>query len=145
MEARGGYAVRMQAFPEYVMQVRTDVRLLRLDKDRLTRAHQSQKDKAERLERQLKEQAQRIKELERENEQLKRERERSPTRPRSALKSRSLIMATSSIPQRKPRRPKAGNQGTPIPTVSTISLRLPPRRAAFLLRSVAPVGTTLLG
>jgi transposase len=77
MEAIVGYAVGMQKFPEYVMQLRNDVRLLRLDKDRLTRAHQSQKDKVQRLERQLKEQAQRIKELERENEQLKREREAS--------------------------------------------------------------------
>lgn len=67
----------MQAFPEYVLQLRNDVRLLRIDKDRLTRAHQTQKQKVERLEKQLKEQAQRIKELERENEQLKREREQS--------------------------------------------------------------------
>ncbi|MDQ6662438.1 MAG: IS66 family transposase [Chloroflexota bacterium] len=59
------------------MQLRTDVRLLRLDKARLTRAHLTQKQKAERLQKQLKEQAQRIKELEKENEQLKREIEQS--------------------------------------------------------------------
>jgi transposase len=67
----------MQAFPEYVMQLRTDVRLLRLDKDRLTRAHQTQKQNVERAEQRIKEQAQRIKELERENERLKRELEQS--------------------------------------------------------------------
>lgn len=67
----------MEAFPEYVMHLRNDVRLLRLDKDRLTRAHQTQKHKAERAEKQIKEQAQRIKELERENERLKRELEQS--------------------------------------------------------------------
>ncbi|GAC1360058.1 MAG: IS66-like element ISH10B family transposase [Ktedonobacteraceae bacterium] len=67
----------MQAFPEYVMQLRNDVRLLRLDKDRLTRAHLTQKHKAEQLEKQLKEQARRIKELEQENEQLKGELEQS--------------------------------------------------------------------
>ena len=67
----------MQAFPEYVLQLRNDVRLLRLDKDRLTRAHQTQKQKVERLEKQLHEQAQRIKELERENERLKREQEQA--------------------------------------------------------------------
>lgn len=67
----------MQTFPEHVQQLRNDVRLLRLDKDRLTRAHQSQKEKAERLEKELKEQAKRIKELEKENEQLKEEREQS--------------------------------------------------------------------
>lgn len=55
------------------MQLRTDVRLLRLDKDRLRRAHQTQKQKAERAEQRVKEQAQRIKGLERENERLKRE------------------------------------------------------------------------
>ena len=74
----------MPPLPEYVMQLRNDVRLLRLDKDRLTRFHQHQKEKAERLEKQLqeqakrlKEQAKRIKELEQENEQLKQEREQS--------------------------------------------------------------------
>ena len=66
----------MQPFPEYVMQLRKDVRLLRLDKDRLTRAHQTQKHKAEQLKEQLKEKEQRIQELEKENEQLKREMER---------------------------------------------------------------------
>lgn len=76
----------MQAFPEYVMQLRTDVRLLRLDKDRLTRAHLTQKQKAERFQKQLKEQAQRIKELEKENEQLKRELEHS-----SKTKKRSQV------------------------------------------------------
>ena len=59
------------------MQLRKDVRLLRLDKDRLTRAHQSQKHKAERFQEQLKEQEQRIKALEQENEQLRRELEQS--------------------------------------------------------------------
>jgi transposase len=63
----------MQPFPEYVMPLRNDVRLLRLDKDRLTRAQLSQKHKAERL----KEQEQRIKHLEKENAQLKRELEQS--------------------------------------------------------------------
>ena len=67
----------MEAFPEYVMQLRNDARLLRLDKDRLTRAHQTQKQKVERAEKRIKEQAQRIKELERENERLKRELEQS--------------------------------------------------------------------
>lgn len=67
----------MQPFPEYVMQLRNDVRLLRLDKDRLTRAHLTQKHKAEQFQEQLKDQAQRIKELEHENEQLKRELEQS--------------------------------------------------------------------
>ena len=67
----------MQAFPEYVQQLKKDVRLLRLDKDRLTRAHQTQKQKVEQLEKQLKEQAKRIKELERENERLKREQDQS--------------------------------------------------------------------
>jgi predicted RNase H-like nuclease (RuvC/YqgF family) len=72
------------------MQLRNDVRLLRLDKDRLTRAHQSQKDKVERLERQLKEQAKRIKELERENEQLKRGKFTEGL-PNFALKGGNLI------------------------------------------------------
>ena len=67
----------MQAFPDYVQQLRKDVRVLRIDKDRLTRAHQTQKQTAERLAKRVKEQAKRIKELERENEQLKREREQS--------------------------------------------------------------------
>ncbi len=67
----------MQAFPDYVQQLRHDVRLLRIDKDRLTRAHQTQKQTAERLAKRVKEQAKRIKELERENAQLKREREQS--------------------------------------------------------------------
>jgi len=67
----------MQAFPEYVQQLKKDVRLLRVDKDRLTRAHQTQKQKSEQLEKQLKEQAKRIRELEKENEQLKQEREQS--------------------------------------------------------------------
>lgn len=61
----------MQAFPEYVMQLRKDVRLLRLDKDRLTRAHRAQKSKAEGFQKQLKEHERRIKELEEENAQLK--------------------------------------------------------------------------
>lgn len=67
----------MQAFPEYVNQLRADVRVLRIDKERLTRAHQSQKQKVERLETQIKEQAKRIKELERENERLKGEQEQA--------------------------------------------------------------------
>ena len=67
----------MQRFPEYVMQLRNDVRLLRLDKDRLTRAHLTQKHKAEQLQEQLKEQARRIKDLEKENERLTRELEQS--------------------------------------------------------------------
>lgn len=67
----------MQTFPDYVQQVKKDVRLLRVDKDRLTRAHQTQKQKVEQLEKQLKEQATRIKELEKENEHLKQEREQS--------------------------------------------------------------------
>ena len=67
----------MQAFPDYVQQLKKDVRLLRLDKDRLTRAHQTQKQKVEQLEKQLREQTKRIKELERENERLKREQEQS--------------------------------------------------------------------
>lgn len=67
----------MQAFPEYVMQLRNDVRLLRLDSDRLRRAHQTQKQKAERAEQKIKEQAQRIKDLERENERLKQELEQA--------------------------------------------------------------------
>lgn len=79
----------MQAFPEYVMQLRNDVRLLRLDKDRLTRAHQTQKQKAERAEQQIKEQAQRIKELERENERLKQELEQAK-KTRAALSSRAV-------------------------------------------------------
>jgi transposase len=77
MKGKIGYARSMQAFPEYVMQLRNDVRLLRLDKDRLTRARVSQMEKVERLEKQVKEQAKRIKELERENERLKREQEQS--------------------------------------------------------------------
>ncbi len=67
----------MQPFPDDVQHLRNDVRLLRIDKDRLTRAHQTQKEKVERLEKQLKEQAKRIKELEKENERLKEEREQS--------------------------------------------------------------------
>ncbi len=67
----------MQPFPDYVQQLKKDVRLLRVDKDRLTRAHQTQKQKVEQLEKQLKEQATRIKELEKENERLKQEREQS--------------------------------------------------------------------
>ena len=67
----------MQPFPDYVQQLKKDVRLLRLDKDRLTRAHQTQKQKVEQLEKQLKEQAKRIKELEKENELLKQEQEQS--------------------------------------------------------------------
>ena len=62
----------MQPFPEYVMQLRNDVRLLRVDKDRLTRAHLAQKQKAERFQTQLKAKEQRIKELEKENAKLKR-------------------------------------------------------------------------
>ena len=67
----------MQPFPDYVQQLKKDVRLLRIDKDRLTRAHQTQKQKVEQLEKQLKEQAKRIRELEKENEHLKQEREQS--------------------------------------------------------------------
>ena len=67
----------MQAFPEYVMQLRNDVRLLRVETDRLRRAHQTQKQKAEQLEKQLKAQAQRIEALEQENAQLKEELEQS--------------------------------------------------------------------
>lgn len=67
----------MQPFPEYVLQLRNDARLLRLDKDRLTRAHCTQKQKAERLQEQLKDKDQRIKELEKENERLKRELEQA--------------------------------------------------------------------
>lgn len=67
----------MQPFPEYVMQLRKDVRLLRLDTDRLTRVHLVQKQKAERLQEQLKDKERRIKELEKENERLKRELEQS--------------------------------------------------------------------
>ncbi|MBF6607053.1 MAG: transposase [Chloroflexi bacterium] len=67
----------MQPFPEYVMQLRNDVRLLRLDKDRLTRAHFTQKCKAEQFQKQLKEQQRRIKVLEKENAQLKRELEQA--------------------------------------------------------------------
>jgi transposase len=67
----------MQPFPEYVMQLRKDVRLLRLDKDRLTRAHLTQKHKAEQLQEQLKAKEHRINELEHENERLKRELEQS--------------------------------------------------------------------
>ena len=61
----------MQPFPEYVMQLRKDVRLLRVDQERLTRAQQTQKHKAEHLQAQVKEQEQRIKALEKENAQLK--------------------------------------------------------------------------
>ena len=104
----------MQAFPEYVNQLRNDVRLLRVDKDRLTRAHQSQKEKAERLEKQLKEQAKRIKELEKENANLKEEREQS-TKTKTATGWRSLITAISSIPRRRPRRTKADKQAIVIP------------------------------
>jgi transposase len=67
----------MQPFPEYVMQLRNDVRLLRVETDRLRRAHQTQKQKAERAEQRIKEQAQRIKDLERENARLKGELEQS--------------------------------------------------------------------
>ncbi len=67
----------MQPFPEYVQQLRKDVRLLRLDSDRLTRAHRTQKEKAERFQEQLKDKERRIKELEKENERLKRELEQS--------------------------------------------------------------------
>lgn len=67
----------MKPFPEFVMQLREDVRVLRLDKDRLTRAHLVQKTKAEQLAERLKEQEQRIKALVKENEQLKRELEQS--------------------------------------------------------------------
>ena len=67
----------MQPFPEYVMQLRNDVRLLRVETDRLRRAHQTQKQKAEHAEQRIKEQAQQIKELERENERLKRELEQA--------------------------------------------------------------------
>ena len=67
----------MQPFPEYVMQLRKDVRLLRVDKERLTRAQQTQKHKAEHLQAQVKEQEQRIKALEKENAQLKEQLEQS--------------------------------------------------------------------
>lgn len=77
LAARFGKLGGMQPFPEYVMQLRNDVRLLRLDKDRLTRAHLTQKHKAEQLEKQLKEQAHRIDALEKENAQLKEELEQS--------------------------------------------------------------------
>lgn len=59
------------------MQLRNDVRLLRLDKERLTRAHQTQKHKAEQLQEQVKAQEQRIKALEKENAQLKEQLEQS--------------------------------------------------------------------
>ena len=67
----------MQPFPDYVQQLRKDVRLLRLESDRLTRAHRTQKEKAERLQEQLKDKERRIKALEQENERLKRELEQS--------------------------------------------------------------------
>jgi transposase len=60
-------------FPQYVMQLRNDVRLLRLDKDRYLRAHAAQKQKAEDFKEQLKEKDKRIRELEKENERLKKE------------------------------------------------------------------------
>ena len=58
------YSEGMQPFPEYVLQLRKDVRLLRVDKDRLTRAHRTQKQKAERFQEQLQDKEHRIKELE---------------------------------------------------------------------------------
>ena len=79
----------MQPLPEYVMQLREDVRLLRLDTDRLRRAHQAKSSKAEQLENQLKEQAQQIVALEKENAHLKEELEQS-TQNEAALSSGPL-------------------------------------------------------
>ena len=100
----------MQAFPEYVMQLRNDVRLLRLDKDRLTRAHQTQKQKAERAEQQIKQQAQRIKELERENERLKRELEQSK---KTKHRYQVALFDHGNFRQRQagPKKPKGGQVG----------------------------------
>src|SRR5690242_14336453 len=65
----------MQPLPDYVMQLRKEVRLLRVEQDRLRRAHQSQKQKAEQLQAQVKEQERRIKEQERQLKELSRENE----------------------------------------------------------------------
>ncbi len=96
------------------MQLRNEVRLLRLDKDRLTHAHHTQKQTAERFAKRVKEQAKRIKELERENEQLKQEREQSSTtknRYHVALFDHGNAPRT---PRREPRRTKgqAGHADT---------------------------------
>lgn len=100
----------MQPFPEYVMQLRTDVRLLRLDKDRLTRAHQTQKYKAEQLQEQLNEQAQRIKALEQENARLTRELEqvtKTKKRYQVALFDHGHFRSPSAEPKKK----KGGQAG----------------------------------
>lgn len=100
----------MQAFPEYVMQLRKDVRLLRLDKDRLTRAHQTQKQKVERAEKRMKEQAQRIRELERENERLKRELEQSK-KTKSRYQVALFDHGNFRHRQKETKKPKGGQFG----------------------------------
>ena len=92
------------------MQLRNDVRLLRLDKDRLTRAHQAQKQKAERAEKRIKEQAQQIKELEQENERLKGELEQSQ---KTKHRYQVALFDHGNFRQRQtgPKKPKGGQVG----------------------------------
>jgi len=100
----------MQPFPDYVQQLKKDVRLLRLDKDRLTRAHQTQKQKVEQLEKQLKEQAKRIKELEKENEHLKQEREQS-NKTKNRYQVALFDHGNFRHPQTGPKKNKGGQAG----------------------------------
>jgi len=122
------------------MQLRNEVRLLRLDKDRLTHAHHTQKQTAERFAKRVKEQAKRIKELERENEQLKQEREQSSTtknRYHVALFDHGNAPRT---PRREPRRTKGGKQGMLIPIEKAINSPTRGRHSTSLHRPVARVG-----
>jgi transposase len=100
----------MQRFPEYVMQLRNDVRLLRLDKDRLTRAHQTQKHKAEQFQEQLKDQEQRMKELQKENEHLKGELEQV-TKTKQRYQVALFDHGNFRHPSRQNKKTKGGQPG----------------------------------
>ncbi len=129
----------MQAFSEYVMQLRNDVRLLRLDKDRLTRAHQSQKQTAERLAKRVKEQAQRIKELERENEQLKRERKQS-RKTKNRYQVALFDQGNFRHPKTAPKKKKGGKQAMRIPIEKAMCSPRRGRNSTSLSQPVACTG-----
>ena len=90
------------------MPLRTEARLLQLEKDRLTRAHQTPKQRAQRADNQSTAQAQRIKELERENERRNQELE-----PSQKTKKRSQVARFDQGPLRQrptgPKQPKGGH------------------------------------